>query len=846
MLKLLVLDGNSIINRAFYGIKLLTTRDGTYTNAVVGFMNILHKLTTEEKPDAVAIAFDLRAPTFRHKMYTEYKAGRHGMPEELAAQMPVVKTLLAHLGYTIVTAEGYEADDILGSLAAAAEKNGDSCVIATGDRDSLQLVSKNVRVLLASTYMGKSLTKNMDIEAVTEKYGVPPNLLIDVKALMGDTSDNIPGVKGVGEKTATALIAKFLTLDAIYENIDDPFIKKSVREKLIADKEQAYMSRTLAEIVTNVPVELSAAAYKRTAGDPAAATKLLASLEMYGTIEKLGLAAVTKATPQMSLFDSASQEDLDLIKAKPLPAKLSGTVDIALAGDEYILVQGNKIYTAKADDASFIKLLKDEDVSKRCFDSKTIFGFCPETTNITFDALIAAYLLNPATKTYNINTLAFGYGVKPLFSSADEIAGVLTGLFDILTSECSEQGMMKLLTDIEQPLAKILSDMQTDGIEVDRQGLETFGKELRISITAELAIIYEIAGYEFNVNSPKQLGEALFERLELPSRKKTKSGFSTDAETLESLKDYSPIIEHILLYRTYQKLNSTYVEGLLRVIGEDGRVHSTFNQTETRTGRISSGEPNLQNIPVRTELGSRLRKFFTAPEGYILLDADYSQIELRILAAISEDVNMQAAFTAGDDIHRATASRVFNVPFDDVSSQLRSRAKAVNFGIVYGIGAFSLAKDIGVSVKEADAFIKQYLLEYSGVQNYMDKTIADGRTNGYVTTLYGRRRLLPEMVSSNHNIRTLGERMAMNTPIQGTAADIIKIAMIKVAERLKSEGLKSRLILQVHDELIVEAPIDEADRASVILGQEMENAAALSVKLPAEVNRGTNWYNAKG
>ncbi|MCI6640464.1 MAG: DNA polymerase I [Pygmaiobacter massiliensis] len=841
-MKLLCLDGNSIVNRAFYGIKLLTTRSGRYTNGIVGFLNILYKLLAEESPDAVAIAFDLKAPTFRHKMYDGYKATRHGMPQELADQMPVLKELLQALGYRLVSAEGFEADDILGTLAAACTKTGDECVIATGDRDSLQLVAPGVRVLLAGTAMGRSTTTNMDEAAVREKYGVSPAQLIEVKALMGDASDNIPGVKGVGEKTAVALVAHFGSLDGVYENLDDPFIKPAVRAKLEKDRQQAYLSRTLGTIVTNAPVPLSVKEYEPGAGDKARAVRILTELEMYSAIEKWGL------LEQGAPLPAAEQPQLEQLEPSLLQAGdfAAGTICLAPLGGGWLLVQEKKLRWADSKNPALLDLLEDEQVKKRCFDTKPIYLACPFAKSIELDALLAAYLLAPAAKSYELEHLAAQYGVKPVFSCEKAgWAGCLEGLFSALKTACADQGMADLLEKIEQPLARVLAKMEQAGILVDEEGIRSFGEELRGALEQELGEIYRLVGYQFNVNSPKQLGKALFETLGLPARKKTKSGYSTDAETLESLRDLSPVVDHILLYRTYQKLNSTYVEGLLKVIGPDGRIHSNFNQTQTRTGRISSDEPNLQNIPVRTELGSRLRRYFVAPKGSILLDADYSQIELRILAALSGDEHMQAAFAAGEDIHRATAARVFGLPFELVTPQLRSRAKAVNFGIVYGIGAFSLAKDIKVTVKEADAFIKNYLKEYAGVHAYMEKTVEEGRKNGYVTTLYGRRRPLPELSAANRNTRALGERMAMNTPIQGTAADIIKLAMIRVADRLEQEGLKARLILQVHDELIVEAPLEEADAAAAILNQEMEQAAQLSVALPAQVSRGNSWYEAK-
>ncbi len=843
-MKLLVLDGNSIVNRAFYGIKLLTTKDGRFTNAIVGFLNILLRLEAEEHPDEIAVAFDLKAPTFRHKMYGGYKAQRKGMPEELAAQLPLLKELLAALGYQMVTCEGYEADDILGTLAAASAARSDICVLATGDRDSLQLVGPNTRVLLAGTAMGKSVTTVMDEAAVREKYGVSPRQLIDVKSLMGDASDNIPGVTGVGEKTALGLIQTFGSLAGVYENIDDARIKKGVREKLLRDKAQAEMSRTLAEIVCGAPVETAPGTYRKAGPDTAAAAKLMTGLELYTLMEKFGIRA-DAAGPA----GDDTPPDLPYVEARPLAA-LRGEVCVCAAGDTILIVQNGDVYTSGIDNEAFLALLSDESVPKKCFDAKPFYRAClahgREAKGILFDAKLAAYLLNPSASEYTVTRLAAEYGVQPAFAADWPEAGVLGGLCETLRAQCDEADMGKLLNEIELPLCGVLAGMEHAGIAADRRGIEAFGKELQAALAAELAAIYDEVGYEFNVNSPKQLGKALFEDLGLPTRRKTKSGYSTDAETLESLRRYTPVIDHILQYRTYQKLNSTYVEGLLKVIGADGRVHSTFIQTETRTGRISSAEPNLQNIPVRTELGSRFRKYFVAPEGMVLLDADYSQIELRLLAHISGDEAMREAFCTGADIHRSTAAKIYGLAPEQVTPALRSSAKAVNFGIVYGIGAFSLSKDIGVSVKEADAFIKSYFANFPRVKQYLDETVAQGRENGYVTTLYGRRRMLPELSSSNFNVRSLGERMAMNTPIQGTAADIIKLAMVHVARRLTAEGLRARLILQVHDELIVECPVEEAERAAAILGEEMRGAAALSVPLTADVSQGQTWYDAKG
>ena len=858
-MKLLVLDGNSLVNRAFYGIKVLTTHDGRYTNAIFGFLNILTKLRELEAPDAVAIAFDLKAPTFRHKMYDGYKAQRKGMPEELAQQMPVLKELLGYLGYTCISAEGWEADDILGTLAAACVGAGDECVLATGDRDSLQLIDEHTRVLLATT----KETVDMTVEAVQEKYGVSPRQLIDVKALMGDTSDNIPGVPGIGEKTALALIAKFGTLDGVYENIGDPAIKPGMRTKLEAGRESAYMSRTLAEIVRNAPVPLAAADYRIGEGDRAAAADLLTQLEMYSQIEKLGLAAVQTG---MEALLEAADSGLPLAGAKPLDAQTLETVVckskdkpwcLLAAADRIWAVQDDAVLCCAPEQPALAALLADAAVEKYCFDAKFFAHIALDAgktaKNITLDGQLAAYLIDPSAVDYAVEHLAGRYRVQPAWRTAAPDGtdpGAAPALAQetllALKNDCAEKNMLTLHDSIELPLAGVLAGMEHDGFAVDKEGLLAFGNEIKTQLKTHLENIYSMVGHEFNLNSPKQLGEVLFDELGLPTRKKTKSGYSTNAETLESLRKYHPVIEEILQYRVYQKLDSTYVEGLLKKIEPDGRIRSTFNQTETRTGRISSGEPNLQNIPVRTPLGSQMRRFFVAAPGKVLVDADYSQIELRLLAHISGDEAMKEAFLTGADIHRSTAARVYNMPEEMITPALRSSAKAVNFGIVYGIGAFSLSKDIGVSVKEAEAFINSYFASFPKVKQYMDDTVEQGRQQGYVTTLYNRRRNLPELANSNFNVRELGKRMAMNTPIQGTAADIIKIAMVRVAQRLETEALQARLILQVHDELIVECPIAEQAQVESILREEMERAADLSVPLAADVHAGATWYAAKG
>lgn len=842
-MKLLALDGNSIVNRAFFGIKMLTTKDGQYTNGIYGFLNILHRLEQDVKPDAVAIAFDLKAKTFRHEMYPEYKGNRKGMADELASQMPVLKEILTNLGYVLVSKEGYEADDILGTLARSATEKGDECFIATGDRDSLQLANDNVKIILATTQFGKGQNTLMDTAAIKEKYGLEVNQLIDLKALMGDTSDNIPGVKGVGEKTAVSLLQKFGTLDDIYANLDDPFIKKGVRTKLETDREMAYLSKQLGTICTTAPVETDPAAYVKQQGDLSKAAEMLGKLEMYTMIDKFcGDSQLT--------FETASEESsLETVQITDFSDTLS-TAILWQSGENFIIAWNKTVEKLPADSDKLKEYLESPEKEKIAFDVKALHKFCFEKgiqpQNITFCLTLAAYLTNPLATSYGKDVLPMATGAEKSFECADSFAPFAHSCYTILKDNIEKDNQQSLLFDIEMPLAEVLANMEHIGFAVDKQGIVDFGVKLKEQLATDQQLIWDMVGESFNINSPKQLGHALFEVLGLPAGKKTKTGYSTNAETLEGLRKYHPVIDVILNYRSYQKLNSTYVEGFIDKIQPDGRIYSTFNQTETRTGRISSSEPNLQNIPVRTPLGSELRKFFVAKPGHILLDADYSQIELRILAHISGDKVMSDAFINGDDIHARTASQVMKLPMEMITPQLRSRAKAVNFGIVYGIGAFSLAKDTGMTVKEADAFIKDYLHNFSGVAEYMDAITAFAKEHGYVTTLYNRKRLLPEVNNSNKNVQAAGIRMAMNTPIQGTSADIIKIAMVKVYNRLKAEGMKSQLVLQVHDELIVESPLDEMEKAAAILSQEMQNAAQLSIPLKADVNSGENWYIAKG
>ena len=841
-MKLLAIDGNSIINRAFYGIKLLTAKDGTYTNAVYGFINILNRLTELEKPEGVAVAFDLKAPTFRHKKYAEYKAGRKGMPEELAQQMPIMKEWLTLAGYTCVECETYEADDILGTLAALCEKSGNECVIATGDRDSLQLVSDATRVLLAATKMGKPEIINYDKAALFERYGLTPPEMIELKSLMGDSSDNIPGVAGVGEKTATDLITRFHSIDNIYESLETLDIKESVRKKLEAGRESAYLSRELGTICREAPINTDISQYKIKPRNDAELARLMTRLEFFKLMEKMGLKPDNSGM-QLCL-DMSDKKSFKFIKN----AEIKNKADIYIADEKSAAVSGDRVTVIS--DGELEKLIKDGGIKKRVHDFKNLSRKYPDIAGVRFDTMLAAYLCNPSASSYATDRIIAEYApYEPeIEGETDEFiknACLFSLACDTLENELEKTGQKKLFDEIELPLARVLGEMELCGFSADVNGLKALSSELDTRIKALESEIYSLVGYEFNLNSPKQLGVALFEKLGLPAKKKTKSGYSTGAEVLEGLKNEHPAVSLLLNYRQLAKLKSTYADGLQDCIAEDGRIHSTFNQTEARTGRISSLEPNLQNIPVRTAEGRRLREYFNAPAGRVLCDADYSQIELRVLASMSGDANMINAFGSGTDIHTVTASQVFGLPQDMITPELRSRAKAVNFGIVYGIGAFSLSKDIGVTRAEADRYIKSYLAAYPDVAAYMEKAIENAKKNGYVTTLYGRRRYIPELSNSNGNMRAFGERVARNAPIQGTAADIIKIAMIKVSRSLKDEFPTARLILQVHDELIVECDEKDAEGVCALLEREMESAADLAVRLTAEAHFGKTWLEAK-
>ena len=862
-MKLLVLDGNSIVNRAFYGIKLLTTKSGEFTNGIVGFLNILEKLKEETQPDAVAVAFDMRAPTFRHKAFAGYKAQRKGMPPELAAQMPLLKELLQDLGYRIVTCEGWEADDILGTFARACEEKGDTCMIATGDRDSLQLVSPQTTVRLATTKFGQSAVTVYDEAKIREDYGVSPKQLIDIKAIQGDTSDNIPGVAGIGEKGAGELIRKFGSLQYIYDNLETLDIKPGMRAKLEASRDNAFLSYDLGTIRRIAPIDTGVADYGPAAGDPVTPAALMTRLELFKLMERLHItpgAAVQKA------------ETGEAAEALPVHEYADGAAVLAQCedrGEAHFLPKWNgdaleKLYicgkfggameiaAVPADDAFLRAFLSSREIRKYTSGVKRLHRAAlrlgKRLENAAMDAELAAYLLNPSGSDYTVGRLAAEYGV-PTAAYEDETASAaaaLAGVCAALQRAIDENGQHELLETIELPLALVLGEMEESGFLVDRAAIGAYGEQLAAEAERLRQEIFEDVGYAFNVNSPAQLGEALFVKLGLPHGKKTKTGYSTNADVLEGLRDVHPAVDKVLRYRTLSKLKSTYCDGLLKVIAADGRIHSNFNQTETRTGRISSTEPNLQNIPVRTAIGREFRRFFIAPEGHKLVDADYSQIELRVLAHVANDAQMIDDFKSGRDIHTSTAARVFDMPEELVTPQMRSRAKAVNFGIVYGIGAFSLAKDIGVTRREAEDYIHDYLKNYRGVAEYMERVVEEAKKNGYVETLFGRRRYLPELASSNFNMRAFGERVARNMPIQGAAADIIKIAMIRVRDRLLAEKLEARLILQVHDELIVECPDAETARVEKILTEEMENAVSLSVPMIADAKSGQSWYAAKG
>ena len=882
-MKLMVIDGNSLINRAFYGIRMLTTKDGQPTNAVYGFVNILLKLLDEEKPDALCVTFDRKAPTFRHLAYEGYKAQRKGMPDELAAQLPVLKDVLAAMNIPRYELDGWEADDLIGTIAARDTAAGWETVIVTGDKDSLQLVTDSTRVKLVSTRMGQTTTKEMTPETFREAYGFDPVHIVDLKALMGDTSDNIPGVKGIGEKTAMDLIQRYQSVEAIYADVEGVEAKPAVKKKLAEGEEQARMSYDLATIRCDAPIDFSPEDARRREPDGPALYELFLALEFNKLIDKMGLSGgpaagradkpAAGAVRQERVTDRVRMEELvEQWRREPWVAVLAlPSLDVvAVAWDG-----GARAALCAADRLEgyneLLRALFSGEIQKVSHNVKDLMHLLLDeglsTDGFCFDTALAAYLLSPTDGSYELEKLGITYfnqefpkakeylapdAFGPLADPAGPAeamcahAALAAALYRALAPKLEELDMHELYYGLELPLCPVLAEMERAGMLVDRRALADFGILLDGRIQADEALIYELAGEEFNINSTQQFGRILFDKLGLPPVKKTKTGYSTNADVLEKLRDKHPIVEAVLDYRQLAKLKSTYVDGLTKVIAADGRIHTSFQNTVTATGRLSSTEPNLQNIPVRTELGAELRKMFVAPAGRVLVDADYSQIELRLLAHIAGDEHMIAAFRTGEDIHTVTASQVFGVPPEQVTHEMRRRAKAVNFGIVYGISDFSLSQDIGVTRAEAKAYMEKYFEKYSGVHAYMTQVVERAKADGYVSTLMCRRRWLPELKSSNFNLRSFGERVALNMPIQGTAADLIKKAMLRVDGRLRREGLEARLVLQVHDELIVECPEGEAEQVKRLLAEEMEHVAELAVPLTAEAHAGKSWAEAKG
>ena len=851
-MKLMILDGNSIVNRAYYGVRPLNAPDGTPTNAIYGFVAILQRLLEEQQPQAVCVSFDLKAPTFRHQQYEAYKAQRKGMPEELAAQMPILKEVLDAMGIRRYELEGFEADDILGTAAAICEKSGWDCVIVTGDKDSLQLITDTTSVCNVKTRMGQTETVLYTPERFQEEYGFAPPLMVDLKALMGDSSDNIPGVPGVGEKTAMDLVQRYGEIKNIYENLDSLEIKEGVRKKLAQGRESAEMSYWLATIIRDVPLDFKPEDNLWDKNYTGALYGIFKRLGFNKFIEKWGLTesgevAISEEQSHLPRRELSSTEEIDaLIEA------INAAEQIAvypLEGlDRIEVCAGKTVYDAAWNRCGegydrLLSVVFSPEIKKTGHNVKDLMGLLLKeglsTEGFVFDTALAAYLLDATESDYALERISVRY-------TGAEAAGAeaVFKLAPVLDTKLRELGMDGLYYQAELPLCAVLAEMEAAGFFVDRKALYDFGESLNAGIAQLQQSIWNHAGHEFNINSPKQLGSVLFDELLLPYGKKTKTGWSTNADVLEKLQGKHPIVDEVLEYRMLTKLKSTYADGLLKVISEDGRIHTNFQMTVTATGRLSSTEPNLQNIPVRKKLGAQIRNMFVAAPGMMLVDADYSQIELRLLAHISGDETMKEAFLSGEDFHTVTASNVFGVPVSEVTPILRSRAKAVNFGIVYGISAFSLAQDIGVYPNEAKAYIDAYLEKYHGVRDYMKQIVETAKAQGYVATIYGRRRYLPELKSANFNMRSFGERVALNMPVQGTAADIIKLAMVNVHRRLKAERLKARLILQVHDELIVECPGEEAEQVRQILTEEMENAARLSVPLLAEAHIGHSWAEA--
>ena len=844
MKKLLVIDGNSILNRAFYGIRLLTNKDGLYTNAIYGMATIIERHISHISPDYCAVAFDLKAPTFRHKMYDGYKAQRKGMPEELAIQLPYAKDCMAKMGCRVLSLEGYEADDILGTLASFAASEGVQAYILTGDRDSLQLIGDTTHVLLAKT----KETLDVGREEFKETYGISPEQFVDVKALMGDSSDNIPGVAGIGEKTALKLIAEFGNLDGLYEKLEEAKLSPSVKQKLGDGKEMAYLSQTLARINCEVPLGITLEDCAYGGMNKSELYKLFVELDFLALINKFGLdGASSEDTSQDAPAHSEQTETVSGDVGALAEALRGKSVAININDDGSLGVyDGQTRYRCECV-GCLASLLENTDVALH--DSKKLYKFLARaginTSATLFDTMLAAYVIDSTQGDFSLPKLALSY----LGATIDENYSAEMAVYDlrsVLENKIDEINSRSLLYDIELPLSRVLAEMELCGFRIDIGGIKEYGTQLAKMADDLKERIYAYAGEEFNIGSPKQLGEVLFEKMMLPAPKKTKTGYSTDAETLQKLMAYHPIIEEILDYRQVTKLKSTYADALAKAADSDDRVHSIFNQTGTATGRLSSSDPNLQNIPVRTELGRIFRKYFIPKnEDYVLIDADYSQIELRILAHISGDEAMIEAFRSGEDIHTMTASRVFDLPPEAVTPELRKRAKAVNFGILYGIGEFSLSEDLGISRVQAKKYIESYLAGFPSISAYLDGIKEQARRDGYVTTMFGRKRRIAELSSSNKNLQHFGERVAMNSPIQGSAADIIKIAMIKVADELKKSGIDARMILQVHDELLIEAHKNDAERAYEILVRCMEHSADLLVPLDVDAHIGQNWFDAK-
>ena len=882
--KLMVIDGNSIVNRSFYGVRPLTTRDGLYTNAVYGFVTTLQRLLDEEEPEALCVTFDRREPTFRHLEYELYKAQRKGMPEELAQQMPVLKEVLDAMDIPRYELAGYEADDLIGTISRKCEASGWACVVVTGDKDSLQLVTDRTKVKLVSTRMGQTTTKDMTPETFREAYGFDPIHIIDLKALMGDASDNIPGVKGIGEKTAMALVQRYQTIDAMYAAMPDIEAKPAAIRKLAEGEASARMSHHLATIITDAPLEFDPAENLRRPAKPELYNVFL-RLEFNKLIEKMGLTAQEAPLaekPAESAFtvhashitDESQAEQMlaifrkaDYVALLALP-DLSAVVAECQTGEDTAEVGEFYFSRYNGDWNKLLAALFAGDIKKVSHDVKDLTRTLLENglpaEGFIFDTALAGYLLDATAGHYDIARLFASWFreelPKPLYQAPDAFSmlgdtaqaeaaflsymSAVDALYEAMLPKLKETDVDWLYFNVELPLCRVLAEMEAAGFRVDARALQSFGETLTAAIDTLEQQIYSYAG-KFNINSPKQLGEILFEKLGMPAYKKTKTGYSTNAEVLDKLRGQHPIVGEVLEYRQYAKLKSTYVDGLLKVIPPDGRVRTSFQMTVTATGRLSSTEPNLQNIPTRTELGSELRRMFTAEPGKVLVDADYSQIELRLLAHISGDQAMKEAFLSGEDFHTVTAAHVFGVPIDQVTANMRRAAKAVNFGIVYGISAFSLSQDLGVTVAEAKEYMDAYFARFPGVKQYMDGVIEQARADGYVETMFHRRRALPEIKASNFNTRSFGERVALNMPIQGAAADIIKLAMVRVFDRLKKEKLQAKLIMQVHDELIVECPEDEAEQVKALLTEEMEGVYDLAVPLTADAHSGKNWLEAK-